>query len=183
MSDRPPGLAHPPSWADAWPPPPGAWCRCCWGGRFWTERWGSHGWRCMTCHSPDHLTADAVGSDRDFHMPSPMYGSIHPMVGVKNNARVNVASVSGTRDGRTIARSRGVAAMSPEAEARRAARRIGLLAVQTSERIGTRHNVGLFQLIAARDGEVIAGQAFDLAPADVVELCEAAATKRVPGSA
>jgi hypothetical protein len=30
---------------------------------------------------------------------------------------------------------------------------------------------------------VIAGQAFDLAPIDVVELCEAAVTKRVSGSA
>jgi len=115
-------------------------------------------------------------------MPSPMYGSIHPAIGVKNN-KGPTRLRSGTREGRIIARRRGVAAMSPEAEARRAARRIGLLAVQTSERIGTRHNVGLFQLIAARDGEVIAGQAFDLAPADVVELCEAAATKRVPGSA
>ena len=38
--ERPPGLARPPSWSDAGPPPDGAWCRCCWAGRFWTERLG-----------------------------------------------------------------------------------------------------------------------------------------------
>jgi hypothetical protein len=27
MSDRPPALAQPPSWAEPIPPPPGAWCR------------------------------------------------------------------------------------------------------------------------------------------------------------
>jgi len=61
MSDRPASLAHPPpSWADRGAPPPGAWCRCCWGGRFWTERVESQGWRCMQCHPPSHLPPDEV---------------------------------------------------------------------------------------------------------------------------
>ena len=70
--------------------------------------------------------------------------------------------------------------MRPEAEARRAARRIGLLAVQSNERSGTEHNHGHFRLIDARDGAVIAGAAFDLLPADVVRLCEAAGARPVP---
>ena len=52
MSDRPPELACMPSWADATPPWPGSWCRACRGTRWWTERHGSGGWRCMTCHPP-----------------------------------------------------------------------------------------------------------------------------------
>ena len=60
MSDRPPELARMPSWADATPPWPGAWCRACRGTRWWTERQASKGWRCLTCHPPLHLTADAI---------------------------------------------------------------------------------------------------------------------------
>jgi hypothetical protein len=60
MSDLPPALAHPPSWGEATPPPPGAWCRACRGTRWWTERREPHGWRCLTCHPPMHLPAEAV---------------------------------------------------------------------------------------------------------------------------
>jgi hypothetical protein len=60
MSDRPPALAHPPSWAEPILPPPGAWCRACHGTRWWTERRDPRGWRCMTCHPPAHLPPDAI---------------------------------------------------------------------------------------------------------------------------
>jgi hypothetical protein len=49
-----------PSWADATPPWPGSWCRACHGTRWWTERRDPRGWRCMTCHPPVHLPADAI---------------------------------------------------------------------------------------------------------------------------
>jgi hypothetical protein len=49
-----------PSWADATPPWPGTWCRACHGTRWWTERQASKGWRCMMCHPPDHLPAEAI---------------------------------------------------------------------------------------------------------------------------
>jgi hypothetical protein len=60
MSDRPPGLARMPSTADVTPPPPGAWCRACGGTRWWTERPAPKGWRCLTCHPPDHLPPAAI---------------------------------------------------------------------------------------------------------------------------
>jgi hypothetical protein len=60
MSDLPPGLAQMPSWADATPPWPGAWCRACHGTRWWTERRDPKGWRCLTCHPPDHLPVEAI---------------------------------------------------------------------------------------------------------------------------
>ena len=60
MSDRPPGLAWMPSTADVTPPLPGAWCRACYGTRWWTERHQPKGWRCLRCHPPDHLPTEAV---------------------------------------------------------------------------------------------------------------------------
>jgi len=52
---------RPPSWADpAAPPLRGCWCRCCRGTRWWREREAPSGWRCWTCHPPDHLPVDAV---------------------------------------------------------------------------------------------------------------------------
>ena len=41
-------------------PPPGGWCTCCWGTRWWTKRGAPYGWCCGTCHPPDHLRADQV---------------------------------------------------------------------------------------------------------------------------
>ena len=52
---------RPPAWAEeADAPRPGDRCRCCRGGRFWREREASRGWRCASCHPPDHLSAAAV---------------------------------------------------------------------------------------------------------------------------
>jgi hypothetical protein len=63
--------------------------------------------------------------------------------------------------------------VTPEAEARCAARRIGLLAVRSNDGVGTDANLGLFQLIDARGWRVVAGPAFDLRPDDVIRLCTA----------
>jgi hypothetical protein len=56
------GMQRPPAWSDAgaWPTPG---CRCarCGSGRWWCEVGEApRGWRCRTCHPPDHLPADAV---------------------------------------------------------------------------------------------------------------------------
>jgi hypothetical protein len=60
---------RPPAWEGA-APPRGAWCGCCGrnapeaGGRWWQPRRPrsdgkgiAPGWRCWTCHPPDHLPA------------------------------------------------------------------------------------------------------------------------------
>jgi hypothetical protein len=65
--------------------------------------------------------------------------------------------------------------MSPEATAMRAARRIGLLAVKSSDRAGTPDNLGAFKLIDAQGWEVVGGAAFDLTAEEVIELCTARA--------
>ncbi len=55
-------MQRPPAWSDAGArPTPGCRCvRCC-GGRWWCEAGEApRGWRCWTCHPPDHLPADAV---------------------------------------------------------------------------------------------------------------------------
>ena len=55
------GSWRPPAWAEeADAPRPGDRCRCCRGGRFWREREAPRGWRCASCHPPDHLSAAAV---------------------------------------------------------------------------------------------------------------------------
>lgn len=56
-------LMRPPAWGERpdCRPAPGAWCGCCGrnppaeGGRWWQEREAPKGWRCFTCHPPDHL--------------------------------------------------------------------------------------------------------------------------------
>jgi hypothetical protein len=53
-------LARPSSWASPDPPPQGAWCLACRGGRFWREREAPRGWRCASCCPPDHLPGAAV---------------------------------------------------------------------------------------------------------------------------
>ena len=63
--------------------------------------------------------------------------------------------------------------MTPEAEARCAARRIGLLAVRSNNHAGTPGNLGLFQLIDARGWRVVAGAQFELLADDVIRLCTA----------
>jgi len=55
-----------PSWAQVEDQPqPGDWCGCCGrfkrsAGRWWREATEPRGWRCRTCHPPDHLPAAAV---------------------------------------------------------------------------------------------------------------------------
>jgi hypothetical protein len=52
---------RPPSWADlATLPSRGCFCTCCKGQRWWRECEAPKGWRCSTCHPPDHLPPDAV---------------------------------------------------------------------------------------------------------------------------
>jgi hypothetical protein len=54
-------LQRPPSWADSTAlPSRGCFCSCCKGQRWWCEREAPKGWRCCTCHPPDHLPAEAV---------------------------------------------------------------------------------------------------------------------------
>ena len=65
MSDRPAGRRCP---AGQIPPPPGRGvgrARDAW----WTERHQQRGWRCMTCHPPDHLPTDAIR--REGEVPEP----------------------------------------------------------------------------------------------------------------
>jgi hypothetical protein len=51
----------PPSWSDPTTlPPPGSFCSCCKGQRWWSERDAPKGWRCAACHPPDHLASDAM---------------------------------------------------------------------------------------------------------------------------
>lgn len=52
--------ARPPEWWDGTDTPQaGDRCRC--GSmRFWTERDRRGGWRCSTCHPPDHLAPEAA---------------------------------------------------------------------------------------------------------------------------
>ena len=54
-------LQRQPSWSNnEQRPVPGAWCNACRGERWWTERLEPNGWRCMLCHPPDHLPAEAI---------------------------------------------------------------------------------------------------------------------------
>jgi hypothetical protein len=72
MSDRQSALARMPSWGDNTPPWPGSWCRACHGTRWWTEQHDPHGWRCLTCHPPDHLPAEAIRRENEAdHAPGP----------------------------------------------------------------------------------------------------------------
>lgn len=66
VADDPEERMCAPAWAEVTAePPPGAWCGCCGrrekrGGRWWRERHDPKGWRCATCHPPDHLDARDV---------------------------------------------------------------------------------------------------------------------------
>lgn len=52
---------RPPAWSPASAlPSAGSRCSCCAGTRWWSEAVYPTGWRCRTCHPPDHLAADAV---------------------------------------------------------------------------------------------------------------------------
>jgi len=58
---------RPVSWSEpADAPLIGDTCSCCRGARWWCETQEPSGWRCWSCHPPDHLRADAV---REFRTP------------------------------------------------------------------------------------------------------------------
>jgi hypothetical protein len=47
---------RPPSWGEpAVQPLRGSSCSCCGLGRWWCERSNPSGWRCWSCHPPEHL--------------------------------------------------------------------------------------------------------------------------------
>ena len=58
-----------------------------------------------------------------------------------------------------------------DARARRAARRIGLLARKSRWRVGTIDNFGNFMLIDPYRNYIVNGSRFDLSAQDVIELC------------
>ena len=108
---QPSGLA-PPSWADAGAPPEGAWCRACYGHRFWIERAQSHGWRCMTCHPParplrPEEVENAENSPRTARrvIGRPFRKGVSPNPGGRPKSLVNVQELAGNAepsDGRPI---------------------------------------------------------------------------------
>ena len=59
-SNDQPRCTQPPSTAEKYPPPPGAWCNCCYGTKWWTERYQPKGWRRVTCHPRKHLRDDQI---------------------------------------------------------------------------------------------------------------------------
>lgn len=51
--------ALPPSWGDPRiEPTAGAFCHCCKGATWWCEATSPTGWRCVSCHPGEHLSAD-----------------------------------------------------------------------------------------------------------------------------
>lgn len=60
-----------------------------------------------------------------------------------------------------------------EAAARRAARRIGLWARKSRCRSDSIDNLGGFMLVNPDSNFVVAGERFDLSPADVIAYCSA----------
>ena len=99
MSDRQPALARMPSWADTTPPWPGSWCRACHGTRWWTERRDPKGWRCMTCHPPDHLPPEAIRRENEpkdagpAAPRAPRHGAAQRTEPVRGAARVGIPDI------------------------------------------------------------------------------------------
>jgi hypothetical protein len=58
-----------------------------------------------------------------------------------------------------------------EAQARRAAKRAGLVAKKSTWRKDSIDNFGEFQLIDPRRNFVVAGARFDMTPEEVIEFC------------
>jgi hypothetical protein len=63
-----------------------------------------------------------------------------------------------------------------ENHARRAAKRVGLVAKKSRRQVGTINNLGEFMLIEPLRNTVVAGERFDLTPREVVELCTQASS-------
>jgi hypothetical protein len=54
-------VRRPPSWSDATVlPADGCLCSCCRNRRWWRETCRPTGWRCWTCHPPNHLPQHAI---------------------------------------------------------------------------------------------------------------------------
>ena len=54
-------LQRPPAWPGTdRDPTPGCWCSCCGGSHWWREARAPSGWRCRTCHPPDHLESEQL---------------------------------------------------------------------------------------------------------------------------
>ena len=58
-----------------------------------------------------------------------------------------------------------------EARARRAARRVGLIAKKSRRWVGTVFNHGEFMLVDGYYGHLVMGEWFDLTPEDVISFC------------
>lgn len=59
-----------------------------------------------------------------------------------------------------------------EAQARRTARRAGLVARKTRWRAGTIDNLGLFRLIDPFMNAVVAGERYDMTAQEVIDYCQ-----------
>jgi hypothetical protein len=59
-----------------------------------------------------------------------------------------------------------------EARARRAARRVGLIAKKSRRWVGSVFNHGGFMLVDGYYGHLVMGEWFDLTPEDVISYCE-----------
>jgi hypothetical protein len=58
-----------------------------------------------------------------------------------------------------------------EAKARRAAKKVGLMARKSRWRIGTIDNLGGFQVVDPFINAIISGEKFDMTADDVIEFC------------
>jgi hypothetical protein len=59
-----------------------------------------------------------------------------------------------------------------EQRARRAAKRIGLMAIKSRAGVGSSHNRGRFQLIDPNRNAIVAGSDCELTPEDIITFCE-----------
>ena len=60
----------------------------------------------------------------------------------------------------------------PDARARRAAKRVGLVARKSRWRLGSIDNFGKFMLVNPYSNFCVAGQRFDMAAEDVIDFCQ-----------
>jgi hypothetical protein len=73
-----------------------------------------------------------------------------------------------------LARSQIISDSANDSRARRAARRIGLVAKKSRWRKNSSDNVGGFQLVDLRGNYVVAGPRFDMTADEVIAYCEGA---------
>lgn len=58
-----------------------------------------------------------------------------------------------------------------EAKARRAAKKVGLIATKSRWRVGTIDNFGGFALVDQRFNYIVEGSRFDMTPDEVIDYC------------